>query len=205
MDARAVYACPRCSALSPARITDLPEPRSLVSERDARALEATAAARAARGDRPGSDLPEVLAAIADANIEAALRYATCPRCGERNPAGVLATGREARVTRLVGTPVALAFAAGCWFFPWFSWLTLGVVGLVGAVTLTVGWRRGALTPRAVAQQVGALAALGLATAAFPRAAMLVPLALALGFAITAPSEAPWERARATVHFEGPYR
>lgn len=30
------------------------------------------------------------------------------------------------MTRLVGAPVALGFAVGCWFFPWFSWLTLAV-------------------------------------------------------------------------------
>lgn len=205
MDARAVYACPRCSALTPALITGLPEPRSLVSDRSAEALEAAATARAKLGDPPASDLPDVLATIADASIEAALRYATCPRCGERNPAGVQATHREARMTRLVGAPIALGFAVGCWLFPWFSWFTLAVLGLVAVTVLVVGWRSRALTPRAAAQQLGGFAALCLITTYLPRAALLVPLALAIGFARTSPSESPWERARATLRFEGPYR
>ena len=74
----------------------------------------------------------------------------------------------------------------------------GMLLVVGARAKTLRWR-------AVAANVAFAALLVAVSWFYPRASALLPLVLAVRFAISGADDSAWTKARETIRFETPYR
>jgi hypothetical protein len=153
----------------------------------------------------GDPVAELGARLLEQEARFELRYATCPRCGAKNPEGVAAERADQQRTRVFGVVLYGGLAAGAWFAPKVAIvlpaLDLLVFRPLGAFMLK---KRG--EPIRVLPLAGALALDGALIALvllFPRAAPLIPL-LALVYSLVRRPEAKewrWEEAKKKMQFQ----
>ncbi len=129
--------------------------------------------------------------------ELALRYATCPRCGARNPEGVAGLRRSKRTQ----ASLYLALAVGAWFLRWIA-AAVPALDLVAKPWVVANARRQgvAVSVGAVALGVGVDLAFIAVVVLVPRAAPLVPL-VNLALLLARKDEWEWAHFGALVHFD----
>lgn len=179
------YRCAVCGATSRVEITRLcdpipePPPRAMVVKQ----LGAT-------------QEPTIL------SLEAAdrLLFATCPKCGARNPEGVEHQRKEARGSKILNTALLIGLALGAWFVRWIAvaLLALDVVSKPRLVALARKAGKPVSWPRLAANVLIDVALTALAIQV-PSTAPLVPL-LALVIVLRGSSvyEAPWHEAAESI-------
>lgn len=209
MERRVIYECTLCAAATPATVIDLTDPSTLVRERDQRLLREVADLKRRLGGAGDEDPMATMAEeLLDQHAKDALRYATCPRCEKRNPAGVAERAAGRRKSRVVGSLAAGVAAVGVWFFSWAAWVVVAWCVGLSVLTIVVASRARALRWGMVVSNVGIAAGVMASACFYPRGTVLLPLALAVRFAVsggTGSDEAPWTAAKETIRFETPYR
>jgi len=124
------YACQACRETSEAAVADLETAEKRLSVAERREL-AEARAKGTARDREESAL--------HALAEMELPFATCVRCGKRNPAGVGSQRRTAISTLVISALVA----GGAFVQPW-ALIAYPIMGLLGGVLVIIANRlRGA--------------------------------------------------------------
>jgi hypothetical protein len=206
MDWRGDYECTSCRAIVPVTVTELSDPRRHISEQSQKLLRDMAARERKTG---GIAQPDPVDMMVDemlvSNGKEALLHATCPRCGERNPAGVLERAKDRRRTRVIGTIASAAFAVGAWFFAWMGTVIVALSMAMTALLFVLAWRARTMAWTKLATNVAFTVAVATVMWFCPRAVALLPLVLAVRFAIYPADEAPWTKAKETLRFEAPYR
>jgi hypothetical protein len=206
MDRTLVYECALCAAATTVIVTDLEDPSTLVSARSQAALRDIADAKRKLGvaaeDDPVATLNEELL---DSSARSALIYATCPRCGNRNPKGVAEQAKSRTQTRIIGTFASAVTAVGVWLLPWIAWVVVAVsVGMAGLSVFVLSRARPVRWGAIASNMAGAAVVLAVAWL-YPRAAALLPFVLAVRFAISGADESRWTKAQKTIRLETPYR
>jgi hypothetical protein len=208
MECTVLYHCAHCGASSSARVTGLPDRAALVSARAASTLEAIAETKRKLGVAADPAPVEAMEdRIRRSLAEGELRYATCPRCRQRNPEGARALAQERMKTRAIGMLVSLLVAIGTWFWPWLAWLGVILFTVEVALVLFVTLR----APRSerrwfgIARSTVMLAIATTIALKWPRAGVILPLLLVASFARTKESEQRWLAAAEKIDFDLPYR
>jgi hypothetical protein len=144
--------------------------------------------------------------LLDQSTKRALMYATCPRCGERNPEGVAEHAKSRRSGRVIGTLASLVMAIGVWFLPWLAYVVLAIVIGMTVLMFVFAGRARTLRVGAVVYNLAFAAVLVAVVWFYPRASALVPLVLAVRFAISGgESDSKWTNAKETLRFDTSYR
>lgn len=163
------YVCPTCRVESPVTV-DIAEPAAI----------------------EGAPRPTL-----DRLAQDQLRFATCPRCQQRNPVGIELLRAEGRSGRLLSLGLLVAIAIPAWFYPLFA---LGAPALSILFTaFGVHARRRAGLPlrwRGVMMAVITPLALAGAIVMYPRYAVLAPMLL-IGPALFLPSRGDEQRWKET--------
>lgn len=196
------YACAACGVSSKIEITDLREPvRRLSIHRDP-VIRRIHEERVRRGKVPKPKKGEdVSYPVITEEIHQRVRYATCPRCGARNPEGVALQAKSARATRSFNVALFAALAVGAYFIPYLA-LLLPVSDLVLWKPLAI-WtlkkRKQPVPLGGVVRDVAIDVALVALVVLLPRAAPVIP-ALAMGYMLVRKldDEGPWRRSRETI-------
>lgn len=196
------YTCAACGVRSPIEVSGLAEPaRRITVSRDP-VVRRIHAERVKAGTvlAPRED-EEVISAFLAQEARSRLLFATCPRCGERNPEGVALQAREVRRTRVFNTALFAALTLGAWFFPPLA-LLLPVSDLALWKPLAV-WtlkKRGESIPLlAMVRDLALDTALIALVLVVPRAAPAVPaLALLQALLLRPDTEGPWRRTRESI-------
>lgn len=217
------HACAACGASTAAVVTGLPDPAELISERHRQLLREVSATRqhlegeqarlrAARGEEspeagrgPAADpVEETEQELARELAQKRMRFATCPRCGARNPEGVEAQRVELLHGRLILAAIFVVLTLGIWYAPRLA-LALAAVQVLQSVVFPIVARRAGYPVPYLSAALGV--ALGLAFGAvgwyFPAYAVALPalwVAPSLLRNRKAPEE-PWKEAAQTIRFE----
>ena len=152
---------------------------------------------------PGAS-PEMSAGIVRLRAARELTFATCPRCGERNPAGIAQQkgfGAKFRVVLILGL---IALGIGIWFVPALAWVFVALDALVTAIIVFAFKRTGADKGKGelVKMIVVLLGALGSAIY-YPRAVAAFPAVLAINVIVFREKpDAPWNEAKRKLRFDG---
>lgn len=217
------HACAACGASSAAVVTGLQDPADLIPERPRQLLREVSATRqhleaeqarlrAARGEEspeargcPAADpVKETEQALARELAQKRMRFATCPRCGARNPEGVEAQRAELRQSRLILAAIFVVLTLGIWYAPRVA-LGLAAVQVLQSVVFPIAAHRAGYPVPYLSAALGV--ALGLAFGAvgwyFPAYAVALPalwVAPSLLRNRRAPED-PWKEAAQTIRFE----
>lgn len=206
MDAAATYACPACGASTAALVTGLDDPSAFVSDRDRRVLRDIDAIRSGPSAAdPVASLEQRL--LAD-QAQRSLRFATCPRCGARNPEGVAHQRAEARSTLLTGLALAALAVPALWYAPRLT-VVIGAGNALLALFLTYhGRRAGRPIPYLrLAFSIAVAAATAAVGFVLPRYApalpvlWILPTLLRRGRVREGQGEQAWDEARETIRFQ----
>lgn len=209
MDAAATYSCPACGASTDAVVTGLDDPSTFVSDRDRRVLRDIDAVRDGAHGAPAADPVASLEQrlLAD-QAKRGLRFATCPRCGARNPEGIAHQAAEARSTLLTGLVIAAIAVPALWYAPRLT----AVIG-AGNALLTLylalrGRRSGHPIPYPrLALSIAVAAATAAVGFVLPRFApglpllWILPTLLRRGRGRAEHEEQAWNEAKETIRFE----
>jgi hypothetical protein len=200
--ARVVYACPACGGSSAAIVTGLSPPAELVPTQTRETLARTEALLEASGRARQRPIDE---AVLEAQAGVHLLYATCPRCGARNPEGLAAQANERRFGRLGVLVLCGGIALGAWYRPLVALVAPGLSLVMRAVGLVVARRQGT-PPRwpVLAAALAFDAALVALVFAAPRFAFAMPLALATWSMLKSwrvGDEERWRDAAGQIRFE----
>lgn len=159
-------------------------------------------------DGPPDGSPEMKASIVRLRAERELKYATCPRCGTRNPVGVDEQTKENKQWRWGFLVFSGGLSAGIWFFPTLAWALVAIDAVIVAV-IFYALRRVGGSARATRSAVlsGVTLAAMVATAIFyPRWVSIFAFVLFVQSARKKQNvEEPWEQAKAKLQFRDSYR
>ena len=112
------YVCPACAFSAPVEITDLGDPYAHIPEDSRSALRRVRETENRLGhDKPGDPVDELANELLAQAGRSELRYATCPKCGAKNPEGLAADRADRRQTLLLGGGVFVILAVIAWFYP----------------------------------------------------------------------------------------
>lgn len=199
------YDCPACHASTQVLVTGLPEPTASISQSSQETLRNLQVAKERLGVAPEGDPVDSLAAeILEMSARRQLRYATCPRCGARNPEGVDDQAIDRKRTRIIGSIVGAALAALVWFFPSLSFVLVALVAFLTVLMALVARRKPAPFPWLVfLGNIGVTGALLAGAIYLPRAVVVMPLLLGARSLFYRPkdAEAPWKEAMESIRFE----
>lgn len=199
------YDCPACHASTQALVTGLTEPTASISQSSQETLRKLQAAKERLGAAPEGDPVDSLAAeILEMSARRQLRYATCPRCGARNPEGLDDQAIEQKRSRITGGIVGAALALGVWFFPSLAFALVALAAFLTVLMALVARRQPAPFPWLVfLGNVGVTGALLAGAIYLPRAVVAMPLLLGARSLFYKPkdAEAPWKEATESIRFE----
>lgn len=177
------YECPACRKTFAATITVPYDPKRLIADRDRARLRAVHALGKEVGERAGRVTPDLDDPVEETELEllesmavAELEYATCPGCGQRNPAGVANVRNERRASRAGVAGFFALVALASYFAPSLAYLVPAVAVSILVVSIVVLRKTGAPIPwaRLVVQALLPLA-LAVVPYRWPRWAFVVPI------------------------------
>jgi hypothetical protein len=203
------YACPACHASFAAMVTGLDDPVASIAPRTQESLRKTRALLVQFGRaKEGDPVDELAAEILQDRARSELLYATCPRCGAKNPEGVAHRAREERRAKWAGIALVVALAAASWFVHWIALAMLSADVLVLRPMAIVLARRDGRPVRWLAVVGGVVAEVALIAlvARVPHAAPLVILLPTVVQSLRRPEadDRRWREAAAKIAFaEGP--
>jgi hypothetical protein len=180
---RTTYACTPCGAISDVNVVDL-------------------------WSGPKDATPEMTAGILQLRAERELKFATCPRCGARNPVGVAEQIKTNKQWRWGFMLFFAALGAGIWFVPALAWFLVALDAIIVIVLFyalkRVGGSSGA--KRSAVISVVTLAGIVGVAIFYPRWVSVLALILVVQFARKKedPEEA-WLLAAKKLQFAEPYR
>jgi hypothetical protein len=121
------YECLVCHASCPATVTSFDDPVASIAPRTQETLRKTRAilVRAGR-EVEGDPVDEIAAEILQQGARSALLYATCPRCGAKNPEGVTERARDERRWKWITFAILFVLAASAWFVRWIALVLPGL-------------------------------------------------------------------------------
>lgn len=206
MDAAATYSCPACGASTDAIVTGLDDPSTFVSDRDRRVLrDIDAIRREPSAADPVASLEQRI--LAD-QAQRGLRFATCPRCGAKNPEGIAHQAAEARRTLITALALAAIGVPALWYAPWLT-VVIGAGNALLVLFLALhGRRSGRSIPYLrLALSIAVAAATAAVGLVLPRFApalpvlWILPTLLRRGRGREEQEEQTWSEARDTIRFE----
>jgi hypothetical protein len=200
------FECLLCHASCAATVTGLDDPVASIASRTQDTLRKSRAllVRAGRAEE-GDPVDEIAAKILQQRAREVLLYATCPRCGAKNPEGVTAHAKDRRRWRWITAAILVVLAVGAWFVRWIALVLPSADLLVFRLMAIVHARRSRQPVRWLAMATNVATDLSfVAVVVFvPRAApllLLVPIAVML-VRRPAADERPWTEAAETIRFE----
>lgn len=204
MDATATYSCPACGASTAALVTGLDDPSAFVSDRDRRVLRDIDAVRG--GPSAADPVASLEQRILADQAQRKLRFATCPRCGARNPEGIAHQTAEARRTLITGLALAAIGVPALWYAPWLTVVIGAGNALIVLLLAFKGRAAGHPIPYArLALSLAVSAATGAVGLVAPRLAPALPALWILPTLLRrgrgAHEEQAWDEARETIRFE----
>ena len=124
-------------------VTGLSEPEESISQRSQKTLRDLQAAKERLGIATKEDDPvdSLAAEILEMAARRQLRFATCPRCGARNPEGLIEQMTDQKRTRVIGSAVSVAFAALVWLFPALAFVLVALAAFQTVVMALLARRR----------------------------------------------------------------
>jgi hypothetical protein len=201
------YECSACNASCAAVVTDLDDPSASIDAATQDTLRRLRASRVQAGEAPeGDPVAELAAKILQERAREELLYATCPRCGAKNPEGVVEHARRERRWTAITAAILLALAAGAWFVRWFA-IGLPVIDLVVIRPLAIRQARQSGQPvrwLSFASSVVVDVALIVLVVLVPRAAPGVPLVSLVSLLVRRLVERDdrrWREAAGRIRFE----
>jgi hypothetical protein len=198
------YTCPSCKVSTQVEVIDLGDPHAHIPGNTGEAMRRV---RNLQG-KPGDPVEEVAREILGNEAQMVLRYAICPACSAKNPAGEAATRAERHASLLFGLIFFGAIAGVAAFYSWVA-LILPVMDLFVFRPLMV------LNAKKVTDKpfpkfmfaVSILLDIGLIAAIlnFPRVAPLVPFMGIVQslFGGAAKDQWKWDDAQKKLRFEAP--
>jgi DNA-directed RNA polymerase subunit RPC12/RpoP len=185
-DASLTYVCSACGASTAAVVTDLQDPKAFVEE------------------RYRNRYPDIAPKLLQDSAKQRLRFATCPRCGVRNPEGLAAQAADQRQNRAILLAMIGLGTLGAWFAPKVALVIPGLMVFQSVLLASLSPRFGRPVPwRATALSLTVSIVLVAAVLRFPRFAFLVPVVV-LGPALLrgrGSVDNRWEEASRTIRFE----
>jgi len=156
--------------------------------------------------KPGDPVEEVAQQILEQEAQLALRYAICPACSTKNPAGIEVTRTERRSGLIFGAVIFGAIALAAAYYSWVALILPGIDLFVFRPLMLVNARKMTDKPFPKGMFVFTILfdiALIAAIVQFPRVAPLVPFMgiVQLFFGGSAKDDWRWEDAQKKLRFE----
>jgi hypothetical protein len=156
--------------------------------------------------KPGDPVEEVAREILEQEAQLALRFATCPACSAKNPAGIAVTRAERRMGLVFGLILFSAIAIAAAFYSWAGLILPGIDLFVFRPLMLLNARK--MTDKPFPKGMFALTvfmdiALIAAVLQFPRVAPLVPFMgiVQMFFGGSATDQWKWDEGKKKLQFE----